>query len=522
MRFSGLFRRVSGRFKGLIKGISGAFLNYEVVLFAVIVAAGFVPVSVFSIVQRNILRDESVKEELAQLQIRAVVLSDDITIFPSLSAAKQAGVFLSYSKYTSLNAMRIRIVDDSMKVVLDTYEQETGKYIVNPRVLEAFSTWSTASTNSNSEKLIETAVPLESSGGSRIGVFVISMDVSQVESSSFGLTSSSAIVQTIIMLLVVFCAFLAARWLSRREAGVASVLGEIAAGHTSLRFKKGKMKDSAQFAGLINEILDNSSVLDKSREEFVSNVSHELKTPMTSIKVLADSLNSAGDVPVEMYKDFMKDITKEIDRENKIIEDLLALVRMDRPESKLNITAVNMNELVETTLKRLSPLADLRSIELLFESYRTVTAEVDEIKMTQVITNLVENAIKYGTEGGWVRVFLNADYQYFFLKVEDNGIGIPKDMQAHVFERFYRVDKTRSRETGGTGLGLAIVRSIVLMHHGTIRLYSETEQEGGALHGSVFTVRIPLKFSDAVLEGNAERKSEGAEKKGTGKKEQKQ
>ncbi|MGI5988993.1 MAG: sensor histidine kinase [Lachnospiraceae bacterium] len=499
MRDSGIHRRAPGRIKSFFKSLSGALLNYKALLFTVIVAAGFVPVLVFSFVERNIQQEESVKNELAQLQIRAVVLSDDISAYSSLSEAKQAGVFLSYSKYTSLNAMRIRIVDTTMKVVLDTYEQENGKYIVNPRVLEAFNTWSTASTSSSSAKTIETAVPLDSSEGERLGVFVISMDVSQIEAASADLDSASTIIMAIILLLDLFCAYLATRWLSKRENDLYAVLDEIAAGHTDLRLKKGKMEDSARFAGVINEILDNSSLLDKTREEFVSNVSHELKTPMTSIKVLADSLNSAGDVPVEMYRDFMKDITREIDRENKIIEDLLSLVRMDRSESKLNISTVNMNELVETTLKRLSPLADKRSTEILFESYRPVTAEVDEIKMSQVVTNLVENAIKYGTEGGWVRVFLNADYQYFFLRVEDNGIGIPKDMQAHIFERFYRVDKTRSRETGGTGLGLAIVRSIVLLHHGTIRLYSETEAEGGASHGSVFTVRIPLKYSEQQL-----------------------
>ncbi|MCH3986770.1 MAG: ATP-binding protein [Lachnospiraceae bacterium] len=520
MSFSGFHRHTSDRKKRFISSLSGALLNYKVLLFALIVTAGLVPVAVFSVVQRNIQREESIQNELAQLQIRAVVLSDDITSYSSLADARRAGVFLQYSKYTSLNAMRIRIVDTSMKVVMDTYEQENDKYLVNPRVLKAFSTWSTASTGSDSEKTIETAVPLESSAGERLGVFVISMDVTQIDAQFAGVGSSTGIILAIIVLLVLFAAFLATRWLDRKEKNVNMVLSEIAAGHTSLRLRPSRMRDSAKTAELINEILDNSSLLDKTREEFVSNVSHELKTPMTSIKVLADSLNSAGDVPVEMYKDFMKDITREIDRENKIIEDLLSLARMDRPESTLNVSNVNMNDLIETTLKRLSPLADLHRTEILFESYRTVTAEVDEIKMTQVITNLVENAIKYGTEGGWVRVFLNADYQYFFLRVEDNGIGIPKEMQAHVFERFYRVDKTRSRETGGTGLGLAIVRSIVLMHHGTIRLHSETEAEGGASHGSVFTVRIPLKYSDAALKSSAAKESResGVTEKETGRK----
>ena len=112
---------------------------------------------------------------------------------------------------------------------------------------------------------------------------------------------------------------------------------------------------------------------------------------------------------------------------------------------------------MEIVLKRLKPIAQKKNIELLFESFRPVVAEIDEVKFTQVVSNLVENAIKYNNLDGWVHVALNADYQYFYVRVEDSGIGIPKENQDMVFERFYRVDKARSRETGGTGLGLRCV-----------------------------------------------------------------
>ena len=234
--------------------------------------------------------------------------------------------------------------------------------------------------------------------------------------------------------------------------------------------------------------MDKASAQDESRQEFVSNVSHELRTPITSIKVLADSLNMQDDVPVELYKEFMQDITKEIDRESKIIEDLLSIVRMDKAVSTLNITSVNVNELLEMVLTRLKPIAEKKNIEILFESFRPVVAEIDEVKFSQVISNLVDNAIKYNNIDGWVHVSLNADYQYFYIRVEDSGIGIPQESQDMVFERFYRVDKARSRQTGGTGLGLSIVKKIILMHHGTIKLHSE---EGS---GTTFTRRIPLNY----------------------------
>ena len=157
----------------------------------------------------------------------------------------------------------------------------------------------------------------------------------------------------------------------------------------------------------VNKMLERLKTLDDSRQEFVSNVSHELKTPITSIKVLADSLNGQDDVPVELYKEFMHDIVEEIDRESQIINDLLSLVRMDKTAAELNLATQNVNELVERVLKRLKPIAEEKNIELVLESFRPVVAEIDEVKITQVITNLVENGIKYNVANGWVRVSVN-------------------------------------------------------------------------------------------------------------------
>lgn len=247
--------------------------------------------------------------------------------------------------------------------------------------------------------------------------------------------------------------------------------------------------ETRQITESISKTLKKLKAVDQSREEFVSNVSHELKTPITSIRVLADSLMSMDDVPVELYREFMTDISDEIDRESKIIDDLLALVRMDKTAgTELNIAQVNVNGLLELILKRLRPIAGKRNVELTFESIREVTADVDEVKLSLALNNLVENAIKYNVEGGWVRVTLDADHKFFYVKVADSGIGISEEFQEHIFERFYRVDKARSRETGGTGLGLAITKNIILMHQGAIRLSSK---EG---EGTTFTVRIPLTY----------------------------
>ena len=182
-------------------------------------------------------------------------------------------------------------------------------------------------------------------------------------------------------------------------------------------------------------------------------------------------------------------ISQKIDRENKIITDLLSLVKMDKKGQTLNIESININELLEQILKRLKPIAEKKNVEIVMESFRPVTAEIDETKLSLAISNLVENAVKYNHDNGWVHVSLNADHKFFYVKVEDSGIGIPKEDQAHVFERFFRVDKSHSREIGGTGLGLAIARNAVIAHRGAIKVYSE---EG---EGTTFTVRIPLIYT---------------------------
>ena len=165
---------------------------------------------------------------------------------------------------------------------------------------------------------------------------------------------------------------------------------------------------------------------------------------------------------------------------------MLALVKMDKKAAGLNISTVDINTLTELILKRLRPIARKKDVEVVFESVRPITAEVDEVKLTLIFSNLVENAIKYNKDHGWVKVVLDADHQNFTFTVSDSGIGIPQDSLEHIYERFYRVDKSHSKEIGGTGLGLAITRSAVLMHKGSISVESQEEE------GTIFTVKIPL------------------------------
>ena len=389
---------------------------------------------------------------------------------------------------------RVMVIDSSFHIVKDTYDLDTGKTIISEEVVKSFQGREISNYDSQS-RYIEMTIPLvrndpEKELQETIGVMLVSVSTDNIASTLSYMQSRALILGLVIAILLFAFGFLIAGRITRPFREMASSIQEIQTGYgdNDGELNIDKYTETAQICEKFNKLYSRMKLLDDSRQEFVSNVSHELKTPLTSMKVLADSLNGQEDVPVELYREFMQDIGNEIERENKIINDLLSLVKMDKSASDLNIASVNINEMIEQILKRLRPIAEKQQIELVLESFRPVTAEIDEVKLTLAITNLIENGIKYNKENGWVHVSLNADHQYFYVKVEDSGIGIPEESLEHIYERFYRVDKSHSREIGGTGLGLAITRNAVLMHRGAIKVFS-TEGEG-----TMFTVRIPLNY----------------------------
>ena len=385
---------------------------------------------------------------------------------------------------------RMVVVDDEFKVIKDTFNLDEGKTLVSREVIQCFKN-ETSLTHDGEYKFIELALPIRESVNKQvIGALVISSETADIVENKEELSRKVFVLQSVLMLVVLVTAFYLSRYLVKPFARVTKSLEKVSGGFLDGDLMILDYTETREMSEAYNQMLARMKTLDDSRQEFVSNVSHELKTPITSMKVLADSLLMQEDVPAELYREFMGDIAEEIERENKIINELLSLVKMDKKAADVNIQSTNINELIELIMKRLRPIAQKRNIELTLDSYKPVIAEVDETKLTLALSNLMENAVKYNKDGGWVRISINTDHKYFYVKVEDNGIGIPKEDQEHIFERFYRVDKSHSREIGGTGLGLAIARSGILMHHGIIKVYSE---EG---EGTTFTVRVPLVYQE--------------------------
>ena len=383
---------------------------------------------------------------------------------------------------------RIILVDRNFKVIKDTFGVDEGKTLVSPLVVKCFQGEETENYNRESQ-MLELAVTIKSPDVKQLqGAMLVSVSTSEIAATIDDMDQNGILIVGIIVALSILLAYVLSTVLVKPFARVTKSIEDLTDGYQNEAISVPDYTETALITDAFNKMLSRMKVLDESRQEFVSNVSHELKTPMTSMKVLADSLVGQEGVPEELYQEFLRDITAEIDRENKIITDLLSLVKMDKKAADLNIAHMDINQLLEDILKRLRPIANTRKIDLILDCFRPVEADVDEVKFTLAISNLVENGIKYNVDEGWVRVSLDADHKYFYVTVADSGMGIPEESLERIFERFYRVDKSHSREIGGTGLGLAITRSSIAMHHGTIKVFS---REG---EGTTFSVRIPLSY----------------------------
>ena len=383
---------------------------------------------------------------------------------------------------------RILLVDRDFRIVKDTYHVDKGKTLVSPEIIRCFRE-EQKSRYVKHDSWVDLVVPVKSPEVQQMqGAMLFSISTKEIADTAKILEQHVILIISGIVIFVILLGFFLSTVLVRPFARITKSIEDLTDGYADGDIMVNDYIETERITDAFNKLFSRMRILDESRQEFVSNVSHELKTPMTSMKVLADSLVGQSGVPEELYQEFLGDITQEIDRENKIISDLLTLVKMDKKVADLNIQRMSINQLLEDILKRLRPIAAKRKIDLILDSFRPVEADVDEVKFTLAISNLVENGIKYNVDEGWVRVILDADHQYFYVTVADSGMGIPEDSLERIFERFYRVDKSHSREIGGTGLGLSITRSTIAMHHGTVSVISKEEE------GTTFSVRIPLSY----------------------------
>ena len=457
-------------------------------IFLLIILFGIAPTFLLRTGILSVYEKRAVNTRTVDITSQAKLLASQIVANNYLQDTSSKNITTQLDQLSTIYDGRVMLIDSSFTIVKDTYALDEQKTILSEEVMQAYN-GETVQKYDADNHYIEMTFPMhDESGKNVIGVMLVSVSTDSIAATLAILKQYALMIQFLVAVIVVIAGFAVSTAFVRPFRRLTKSIKDVQDGYEADFISVNSYSETETMSAACDEMLRRLQTLDESRQEFVSNVSHELKTPLTSMKVLADSLMGQEDIPVELYREFMTDIGAEIDRENKIINDLLSLVKMDKSAGNINITSVQINELLERIMKRLRPIAQKQNVELVMESFRPVVAEVDEVKLTLALTNMIENAIKYNNPDGWVHVSLNADHQNFFVTVEDNGIGIPKEAQNRIFERFYRVDKSHSREIGGTGLGLAIARNAIIMHRGAIKVHS---MEG---EGTTFTVRIPLTY----------------------------
>lgn len=468
------------------------FISLRWILLLAYMVAGIVPLLLLASTMLHSVQDYFVEERKKELLSQANVISGQVTSADFLfSVASKVDIEEFILETSQTEDYRVLILDASSVVVYDTGYEDVGKTFLLPEVMQALEDKDIA--REQKDGTVYAAASIMGRGNNVVGAVLISDAMTDVHDIVGDIGKESYLLLATVVLLVVLIMFVVSKVFTEPVKSLIGVIQKMSEGHFEQRVKvNGRVHNEiVDLAIACNQMADQLEKVESTRQQFVSNVSHELKTPLSSVKVLSESILLQEDVPKEMYVEFLHDINSEVDRMTAIINDLLTLVKLDQKEIPVNFKEIDLNEWMADIIKRLQPLADAKGVSLQWDKLKEIRADVDEMKLSLAISNLVDNAIKYTPEKGTVKVTLDADHQNVFISVADTGIGIPEDEVSRIFERFYRVDKTRDRETGGTGLGLSITHATIMMHKGSIKVNSKEEE------GTTILVRIPLRQNTA-------------------------
>ncbi len=316
------------------------------------------------------------------------------------------------------------------------------------------------------------------------GAVLFSASIQDVVDSLMAVTQRITMVFGIVVIAMIVAVSILSGWLTRPIAELTSAIRRMGTqGYVRVDVKGSS--EIAELSSAFNRMSERIEDHDRTRNEFVANASHELKTPLATMKLLSETILYQDDPDPALMKEFFGDINHEVDRLTRIVSELLKLVQEDASAGGLNFETLRLDSLVEGVCGRLETLAENKNITLETDLV-PVEMQGDSMRLEQIVVNLVENAIKYTDEGS-VSVSVSDEGEWAVFAVKDTGIGIPEESIEHLFERFYRVDKARSRSTGGTGLGLSITEKLINLHGGSIEVKSRLGE------GSTFTVQLPVR-----------------------------
>lgn len=407
----------------------------------------------------------------------------------SLDVLNPANVSAAIDKMESLRVTRLLVTDYTGMVLYDSYSSDSalGSYVLLPEIVQAMDGTKGNDVFSWQFKdgimLSRVATPVLSLGAVVGCVYMMEYDADQ--GALFQSLQQNILTITLVLeAVVILFSLIFATGFSRRLHRVLASMRIICNGDYSHRVVMGGNDELTLLGDEFNQLAERLQVSENKRSQFVSDASHELKTPLASIKLLADSVLQ-NNMDADTVREFVSDIGNEADRLTRMTQKLLSLSRIESQQDG-DCEIIYMKPTIDRVLRMLAGLSKQNDVEIELKQQQDCPILILEDDLYQIIFNLVENGIKYNNPGGKLTIRTFREDDNAILQVADTGKGIPEDALHHVFERFYRVDKARSRSIGGSGLGLSIVRNMVERNQGTITAVSSVGQ------GSVFTVSFPV------------------------------
>ncbi len=421
------------------------------------------------------------------MQSQGLVISSSLSALDSLTgeAVAQVMELLDVTPMT-----RMIITDPGGLILYDTSEDNdaAGRYALLPELRVALEGRSVFRCGyAGGEFVSRYAAPVVSGGAVLGAVYLYEHDTEQgdiIHGLQRNLRTMSFAFGGVGLVVV----FVIATTLTMRIKKLAAAVGVVSSGDYAYRLNVRGNDEIAELSDEFNDLTGRLESTEEARRRFVSDASHELRTPLAAIRLLSDSITQSDNMDGGTMREFATDIGSEAERLQRITEKLMNLTKLDAGVTKRQREPADMKQVVRRTLHLLEPLAAEQDVtietELAEDGECVVLASADDLY--QIIFNLTENGIKYNVPGGTVTLSLRREGKNAVLTVSDTGIGIPEADLGSIFDRFYRVDKARSRASGGSGLGLAIVHDAVLANDGTIQV--ARREEGG----TSFTVTFPI------------------------------
>ena len=420
----------------------------------------------------------------ASLKRQALAIGSALAVSEVLT---EDGVTQAMELLDDMQGTRVLVTNESGLILYDssTLEKRTGDYAITAEVVKALRGEDVCRSEYRQGAFrTRVAVPTVYRGVTLGAVYLYEYDTEQAE-VLLSIQSTLRYISVVICVVALVAALILSKALTRNTSRLLGGIRSVREGEYNHRIEVKGKDEMAQLAMEFNELTDRLQTIEEVRRRFVSDASHELKTPLASIRLLADSILQNSSVDMETVREFVSDIGEEADRLTRISQRLLALSRLDARLQRERVP-VDVGQVVEKVGHMLLPLAHSAQVELRYQLQPHCMVLATQDDLYQVAFNLMENAVKYNQPGGSVTVEVAREEYWITLTVQDTGVGIPEEDLLRVFDRFYRVDKARSREAGGTGLGLSIARDTARLHGGDIMA-----QRGPDGVGARFTARFP-------------------------------